>query len=292
MNEIFIQIITIFGTIILSFLAIVKLLLPKLIDMYINRIEHAHQRDIKELEANLHSQIETLKTSVEIAHRSEEELQSKRIAAVEKMWQEIMRLKREFAALVAIELVLTEEELYQAFQNRGDNRSEKIDEIVKAYVPHEQITNKLDNNTTGNPGAEMAVTLGSAPYPMAESLIFVTEDMHRIYGAIVRVYGRLGFLLTQKPSKGERPNWRDDPLIHNLIDTVLSNGAWKVIKKQKTSIHALVNLFEMQFLIEAKKAIHGAEFLTTRVQEVHQMIETQESDARNRRIGTVSLLSG
>ena len=290
MKDILIQIITIPVPIIVALWAGVKMVFPKFMDVYIKRIENANNRDISQFEARLHSQIETLKTSVEIAHRSEEELRSKKIAAVEKLWQEIMRLKREFAALVAIELILTEEELYQAFQNCGDNRSDKIDEIVKAYVSHEQITNKLDNTTTGNSGAEIAVTLGSAPYPMAESLIFVTEDMHRIYGAIVRVYGRLGFLLTQKPSKGERPNWRDDPMIHNLIDTVLSNGAWKIIKKQKTSIHALVNLFEMQFLIEAKKAIHGAESLTKRVEEVHQMIENQEADAKNRQIGTVAFL--
>ena len=202
MNAIVIQIITTFVTVIatlfLALWAIVKMVFPKYMDVYIKRIEYAHNRDIKELEASLNSQIETLKTSVEIARKSEEELQSKRIAAVEKLWQEIMRLRREFAPLVAIELILTEEELYQAFQSCGDNENEKIDEIVKAYASHQQIANKLDNNTTGNIGKEMAVSLGSAPYPMAESLIFVTEDVHRIYGAIVRLHGRVGMLLTQQ----------------------------------------------------------------------------------------------
>lgn len=211
---------------------------------------------------------------------------------MEKIWQEIMRLKREFAALVAIESILTEEELYQAFQNCGDNENEKIDEIVKAYASHEQIMNKLDNNTTGNFGEEMAVSLGSAPYPMAESLIFVTEEMHRIYGAIVRFYGRMGVLLTQQATTGKVSDWRDDHLMHQIINIGLPDGALDIIQNEKISIQTLVDLLEGQFIREAKKAIHGAQSLTERVKEIHQMIEEQETDAKNRQIRTVSLYSG
>ena len=296
MSAIVIQIITTFVTVIATLFpavwAMVKMVFPKYMDVYIKRIEYAHNRDIKELEASLNSQIETLKTSVEIARKSEEELQSKRIASVEKLWQEIMRLRREFAPLVAIESILTEEELYQAFQSCGDNENEKIDEIVKAYASHQQITKKLDNNTTGNIGGEMAVSLGSAPYPMAEPLIFVTEDVHRIYGAIVRLYGRVGMLLAQQTTTGQVSDWRDDHMMREIINTVLPDGTLDVIQKNKISIQTLVDLFEQQVISEAKKAIHGAESLTKRVKEVHQMIEEQEADAKNRQIGIGDFLSG
>ena len=81
-------------------------------------------------------------------------------------------------------------------------------------------------------------------------------------------------------------------MMREIISTVLPDGTLDVIQKNKISIQTLVDLFEQQFISEAKKAIHGAESLTKRVKEVHQMIEEQEADAKNRQIGIGDFLSG
>ena len=201
-------------------------------DVHIKRIEHVQNREIKVLEANLHSEFEALKTSVDVAQKIEAGLQRKRIEAIENLWQEIMRLKREFAALVAIELLLTEEELYQAFQNSGENKNDKIDGIIKDYSTYEQITNKLDNVSAGYPGAHIAFGSGTVPYPAENSRLFVDEDIYRMYETIVGIYGRLAYLLTQKPVEGERLNWRDDLLVQKIIEKGFKDdGAWGNHKK-------------------------------------------------------------
>ena len=282
MNEIFIHIFTTIGALIVALWAVAKLVFPKYMDVYIKRIEHVQNREIKVLEANLHSEFEALKTSVDVAQKIEAELQRKRIEAIENLWQEIIRLKREFAALVAIEDLLTEEELYQAFQNSGENKNDKIDEIVKDYSTYEQITNKLDNIAAGYPGGHIAIGSATVPYPAENSRLFVDEDIYRMYETIVAIYGRLAYLLTQKPLEGKRLNWKDDLLIQNIIEKGLKKaGAWESIKNQTESMHALVNIFYLQFIYKVEETIHGTEGLTYRTMEIQQIIDESKARTKN-----------
>ena len=52
----------------------------------------------------------------------------------------------------------------------------------------------------------------------------------------------------------------------------------EIIKNQIESMHALMKLFELQFLYRAEKTIHGTETLTNKAMEIREMID--ESNAR------------
>ena len=276
MTEIAVTIITIIGSVFVSLLGalvvIAKLVLPKLFDVY-----------TKTLGADLHSQLEKMKSAVEIAHKSQEELRCKRIAAVENIWEEILRLEREFSPLVATELILTEKEFSELFWNNGIE-NEILEEIFKRYSSFEQITQKIGGNDTASPAMQLAFGMDTTPRGQEESKIFVTDKLWRIYEALIRVYGRLGSLVSQAATKKEEVNWRTDDLMKSIVEEIFPNDAFATIQAQKASIQTLVNLLQREFIVEAQKVMQGSELFYETTKEVHQIIESIDADSKNNKV--------
>ena len=281
MAEIATGILTILAAVFGAVFTVAKLILPKILDVHIKHIEHIHNRDLKALEAIFHSQMENMKTAVEVAHKSQEELRRKRIISVESIWREIIRLEREFAPLVAAEMILTDRELSELFWD-GGNKNEKLEGVFQMYSTFEKITQKIDDNDAGNFAMQLALAMGSVPYVQEESKIFVTDKIWRVYEAFITVYGRLGFLVTQAATKKEEVDWRTDDLMKSIIEKNFSKDAFATIQIQKTSMQTLINLLKRQFIVEAQKIMQGSELFYETTKEFHQIIESVDADSKNR----------
>ncbi len=283
MTETTLNVMAIFGSFLGALFVIAKLVLPKILDVYVNRIEHIHNRDLKVLGANLHSQLEKVKSAVEIAHKSQEELRCKRIAAVENIWEEILRLEREFAPLVATELILTEKELNELFWNNGIE-NETREEVFKRYSSFEQITQKIGGNDIADPAMQLAFAMDTTPRVQEELKIFVTDKLWRIYEALIRVYGRLGFLVSQAATKKEKVNWRADGLMKSIIEKIFQVDALAIIQNQNVSIQTLVYLLHEEFIVEAQKVMQGTELFREKTEEVHEIIERLYADSKHNNV--------
>ena len=287
MPEILIEIISIFAgafaiAIVFAF-SVFKLILPKLIDTYIKRIEYEHNRALTILEAGLNSQFEKLKTAVEIAHRSQEEIKIKRIDSIQKLWIEIVRLQREFSPLIAVETILSEQELTQLFQKKGD-KSESMQVVVDEFGSFKKVAQKLDNSNVDNVVLWLVVGTGSAPRTQAHSRIFVTDELWNIYDAFICIYGRLGVLLNNATTQRTEVNWRSDELMQSTIVKVFSKDVPSLIQDQKISLQVLISLLERKFLVEAQRAVQGADLFSDTAHEIHQIIDSVISDENSRRI--------
>ncbi|MDE0412081.1 MAG: hypothetical protein OXI37_07710 [Gammaproteobacteria bacterium] len=265
--------------------AILKIVLPKMLDVVKTNIKHAQNQEIARLEASFRLHTEMLKTSVELGHRSGENLRNRRIKATSKMWKEVIRIKREFAGLVALETILTEKEMTESIQ-AGESGNEKIWEVLKQYSSTTQIFDKTENSTVHrDTWVGLAIGVGSEPHNLYEERIYVTEKLWQIYSKFIRVHGRLGFLVSQGIEKKEPVNWKNDTFMQDMVVDILPEGAWEAIQNMKLSgLRGLINLLEHQFIVEASISMRGTDQLAETVTEYRRIIEQAEAEAEAERI--------
>lgn len=264
---------------VVSIFAVVKVIWPKMFDKQIEEIKQFSNRQTKFIEKTYETELEKLKIATELAYRSHEELRSKRIFAVEKLWEEIIRLNRAFVPLMAIEVVLTEQELNRLFRSNG-TRNKELNEIFNRYSSFEKIIQILDNNKE-DPALTIAFTLGGFPHVQVESRIFVTDKLWDIYDAFVRVHGRFGYLVSKTTTSNSEINWRTDHLIKQTVEKIFSPDVWTEIQTDKLPLHTIIVLLQMEFIAEAQNVFRSLDVFSETTQEFHNMLETVSADVSN-----------
>lgn len=261
-----------------------KLLAPKFLETVISRMEHSQNQELKYLESRLDLHSTSLLNSMQIASRVEDTYRIKSIEATSILWKEFLRIKNEFAALVAIESILTENEFISAISGQNEE-NEKMSSILEEYSSFELVTRKITGSDEKIPaGMEMAFFLGTTANRFAENRIFVSERLLGIYNCIVRVHGRLGYLISNGIESDKGKTWKSDPVMEEIVLGILPREAWEQVKKMEFGgLGSLIGLLEQQFVLEAKKGMRGFEELADSVSEVGQITHEEEARARLRR---------
>ena len=281
MSEIITGVIGVCVTLGLGLWAAFKLLLPHVMDAISRQIEHIRQQEIKELDARLQLHSRALFTSVEIGSRIAESYRNRSIEAADKLWQDAMQIGKKFAPLVALEAVLTEQELNNAVRNL-ESENENVREVLREYSSSRLAMNKLIRGDEEEvPGIVLAIGMGSHRDHLHETRIFVTDRLWKIHSILINVHGRLGYLVSKGIEEGKPVNWRDDSYMQGLFVDVLELSVWTEIKEMEFSgFRVLIGLLEQEFILEAKKTMRGSEQLAESVTEVSGITEEAEIRAR------------
>ena len=264
--------------------AVLKVFLPKLVDVAISRIEHSQNQEIKHLESRLELHSTALLNSMNIASRIEDTYRIKAVESTSTLWKEFLRIKNEFAPLIAIESVTTEKEFVSAISGSNEE-NETISSVLKDYASFDLVTTKIAGSDEKKPaGLELAFASGTQANRFDETRVFVSERLFRTFNCMVSVYGRLGFLISQGAESDKGKTWKNDPVMQEIVLGIFPREVWEQAVKMKFSgLRTLVGLLEQQFVLEAKKSMRGFEELADSVSEVSQITQEEEARARLRR---------
>lgn len=261
--------------------AVFRIILPKYMDAAIRRIEHSQNQDIKHLESRLELHSTALFNSIDIANRIEGSYRKKTIDATSTLWNEFLRIKNEFAPLIAIGSTLTDDEFVGAMSAPSKENS-SVSTVLEEYSSFQHVIEKITGaDETVSKGTEIAIGIGTASNKVHETTIFVSERLTEIFDCMVNVNSRLGFLVSQGNERGEGKTWKVDPIFEELVLRIFPRDVWEKITNMKLAgLKTLVGLLEQQFVLEAKKSMRGFEDLADTVSEVSQIIQEEETRAR------------
>ena len=260
---------------------VVKYIVPTVVA---KAIEHTQNREMKHLEASLQSHSEMLKTSVEVGHSSVEPLRGRGIEAVEKLWDDILRVENEFATLVAVESILTDDELAESFRE-GVSGYDRVREFLKEYSSVAQVIGKTSGRCDdGQDGTKLAALLGCSPSRLARERLFVTGELWRTYEALIGLHGRLGALACRRMETGDPVSWKNDTHSRKIVEDVVPIDVWNAAKNMQFSgFRGVTGFLRQQFIVEAKRYMGGTEQFAETFREYHRILEEEEMDARERR---------
>ena len=264
----------------LSIVYFLKMIWPKMIDERIEQFKQIYNRQTKIIEKFHESELEKLKIAAELAYRSHEELRSKRIISVEKIWKDIVRLNKKFAPLLAVEYVLTVQELNELFRSKGV-KNKILNEVFNNFSSSQKIVQIMDNNKTDELAATIVHTMGGSPRVQDESRIFVTDKLWNIYDGFVRVYGRFGYLVSKATTSNSEINWRTDHLIKQTVEKNFSPEVWTEIQTDNLPLHTIIVLLQMEFIAEAQSVFRSLDVFSETTHEFHNMLETVSADVSN-----------
>ena len=180
--------------VLLGLWAVLKLLLPKFMDIAIKRIEHTQNQELKHLESRLEVQSLALMNSLHVASHIGDSFRKRTIESIDDLWKELLRIRQEFAPLVALESILTEAEFISATSNRN-SRNEEVQIILNEFSSFPEVMEKIaPKREAKNPGTKIALGVGTETSELHKTRIYVSEKLWKIYSALISVHGRLGYL--------------------------------------------------------------------------------------------------
>lgn len=262
---------------------VAKTILPQTMEMLTKRLEHSQNQEIKHLEARLQLHTTALINSLEIASRIGESSRNRTVESIDKLWKDIVRVENEFAPLVALETFLTETELKAATANPASCNSEAVRQILEEFSSFQKVADKLSATAEKiDLKDEVALAMGTKRSELDETRVFVSDKTWRMYRVLVSVYGRLGVLVSTSMESGEEAvDWKNDPHMRSIVSGTLASESWDQIKRLELSgFTTMVDLLKQEFILEAKKAMRGADELAEAVAEVGEITEQEEARAR------------
>lgn len=157
-------------------------------------------------------------------------------AAIERMWQSIVGLKRELAAVVMADDVLTRPELVEGFEGRGDNF---IFDSLHFLRDRHALTRILQ--VTG-------ITEIENERP------FVTARQYELYTAVYALLARSALLITLSFKDGSYRDWRHDSLIERNLQNSLSKAQFDALRSEKRyTLSSTLEWLLSAFLREAQQ---------------------------------------
>lgn len=152
-------------------------------------------------------------------------------AAIEKMWQSIVGLKRELAAVVVADQVLTSSELAEGFAGRSDNFL--FDSLQFLRDPH----------------AVTRILQASGINEAENERPFVSARQYELYTAAYALLARSALLITLSFKDGTYRDWRDDSLVARNLQTILPKVQLENLRSGESyTISSVIELFLSAFL--------------------------------------------
>ncbi|MCY4234095.1 MAG: hypothetical protein OXE59_10215 [Bacteroidetes bacterium] len=282
MLEIIIAIVGAGSTVIFGFLAVIKRVIPGVIEVFVKRIEYAYKRELVQLESVLEVHTTSLTNSMEIASQIGDKYREKTIESAELLWNDILHIQRTFASLSAIMSILTKDEIIEAIKN-PDNSKRTVREALFEFNPKGKIEEifcpRQDKNLPKYSAVDLSITSGTFPDYLNETRPFVSEDVFALHSAHRFVFGRLALLVRSGMQSGEPVYWMDDPLMNETISAVWAfmDQKWEDIEESdKPNFRSLVLQLNLLFINEAKKCIRGTDNLAESINEINQIFRKEE----------------
>lgn len=159
----------------------------------------------------------------------------RRLAAIEMVWKEIVRLRKATPAATTLVDILVPQERQQFVTNP------RLRELVDSFSI-EQMEKLFLSDTAEN----------ARP--------FVGEFIYALFFAYRALSGRVAFFIKNGVEKGKVDNWFEDPGIRRLISAALTPEEIKQFDETKVRMFMwLRNLIEQKILGQANRIISGEE---------------------------------
>ena len=159
-------------------------------------MEEEGNRRSTQIEAALQLHRELLTTGIEYGHRSEDELRNRRIEAIRELWEEVLRVRKEFSDIVALEAVLTNQELND-LAGKKELWTGTTGKIASSYDSSEKVIAKIAASDTQLPdGDRFAIALGTKPDRIEGVRPFIPDALWAKYRAVTGIQARLGHLFS------------------------------------------------------------------------------------------------
>lgn len=262
---------SVFVALIVAGIGVFKWLLPIAWNVYDKNVDRAHSRELVELTSSLKVHADSLAKSVEIANQVSGSYRDKTFEAVTLLWDEIIRIERDFSPLAVVVSLLTEDELLKELQAPEKSRPWIKDGLSKFQGKQfgSDILEPMDTIISTTPAA---VGLGVYPARLTNQCLFVDAKTMEIYHTIRRIYGRLAYTVS-KPTKSNSPTyWMDDEIMNQIVLTVLSDEEWNKIKMSGPhAFQRLMNTLNHRFIQQAKKDLRGMEEIADRTDDIRQL---------------------
>ncbi len=159
----------------------------------------------------------------------------RQMQAIEKLWDIICRLRKEFGDLVFVDTVLTRKEIANCFAH-GDWPG--MMSSVQDYGDYNALLQKLKKSGCDEADAERP---------------FISPRLWTTFYIIRAVHGRMAYLFEQSFLHDSYRDWREDNGIDQLVRYVLPANVVEQLKKlQVHGLQSVIDHLEAQFLEEAK----------------------------------------
>lgn len=155
--------------------------------------------------------------------------------AVERLWNILLGLRKEFSDVTLIETILIPDELSKYF--KGD-WSHDLLSTIRIYADQQTIISKMERAGYDHASKERTA---------------ITPRLWSIFSCLLAMYGRVGALYTYSFKKREYQNWRADPGIDQHLRSILPARGVDTIKADPNiGMQQLMGMLENLFLEVAR----------------------------------------
>ena len=225
----------------------------------VKHIEHKYDRKLEEAKAELQASYSTLKPSVDFL-AGQPELRSKMIEAVEKLWNVVLALEKEFGDIIFLDSILLSSEINESFQPGGN---EHVRDTVQQYKDFPSVTEKLNRTDNSSAGIQR---------------LFVGDRLWLIFSTIVSVYGRFGFLIYKSVEQKQYISWKDDSFFMSIIENVLpSDIIGNANAKRFGGLRIIIAYLQAEFLKEATRVMSGSQRLSESLSDIQATVQNEAS---------------
>lgn len=249
----------------------------RLIEVIVSKsMEEEGNRRSTQIEAALQLHRELLTTGIEHGHRSEDELRSRRIEAIRELWEEVLRIRKEFSDVVALEAVLTNQELNELARKK-ELWTGTRGAIVSAYDSSDKVISKIAaSDAQLSDGDRFAIALGTKPDRIEGVRPFISDTLWAKYRAVTGIQARLGHLFSMGIQEKKKIDWKADHRIREMAIEAAPDGTWEHLEGQRVSaFRVLVIVLEQEILEEAKRIIHGQGEFARTIKDIRDTVDSE-----------------
>lgn len=201
-----------------------------------------------------------MSSSVAYVTATQSELRSKVIGSVEALWQSVNDCREAYAGILSVHGLLMPEEIDAFFHGKRVG-SGVVEHWLGEYQSIEFVNDKqaaVDKRVSGN------------------EVLFVSSRLSALYGGIVAVHGRLGYLAHLSFERGRYVDWRTDKPMASIMGSVLSSETVEKAQALEVGgVQEIVRSLLAEFIEEASGLMRGTRELEHSVPALRAMLKDQ-----------------
>lgn len=154
--------------------------------------------------------------------------------AVRVLWETLLKLKKEFSEVPAVDSVLPASELDECFRGKRDV---SIYDTLRRYRQPPLVAQTLQSIIPAN---------------VEDYRLYVSDRLWAIYSTLLTLHGRTALLMTASFKDQRLNGWRDDGSLNGTLRKTLDAGLIDAAKRMPTGgLNALIGELENKFRREA-----------------------------------------
>ncbi len=236
------------------------LILPRIVErVLIEKFKHRNQILLAEKEHHLSMNRDIFNNAISTSSESGHELRKKSISSVQTLWEEILRVENEFSSLVGIVNITTDVEMNDLVRGKGPSKARAA---IERYSEINSVLEMIYQDTKSS---------------VTRERIFVSEKLWKIFNSLVTIHGRLGILVSYGVRDQKDVNWKNDTLMIQVIEGIISSEDWKKIQNMPLSgFNTLAETIRQEFILEARKTMRGADEFNSALGNFREIMAQEE----------------